>query len=301
MNKIISKQFTTTVVGLGNMGFPMALNLLKNRETVFGFDASNDVALKFASLSLQKTVSIEEAVAQSQFVITVLPNYKIVSSIWEQATKVAKPGTMFLDCSTIGPNDSKAMQTEAQKKGLITVDAPMSGGVKGASDGTLSFLCGCKAEHFQKAEEILSKMGKKVIRCGEHGSGAAMKLVNNICLSINMAATAESVELGRRLGLDPKIMGEVMAASTSKSWPVEVNFPIGGVVQSSASSRDFERGFSAELMLKDVNLAIDSGEETQLDMKIAKFVKKYYEKVVQDGLKNKDFSYIYQNIRDDKI
>ena len=289
-----------TFIGLGNMGFPMGQNLIKSGVKVAGFDANNQVTENFRNSGGCNFQTFESAVQESDAIITMLPNAKIVEKVWSDAFNFAKKGTYIIDSSTISPIDAKILAEKAQSKGFICADAPVSGGVMGAQNASLSFMVGTKNEDFEKISKFLTPMGKKVFNCGEHSSGQIAKICNNLCLGITMSGLSESLALGVKLGADPKVLSEIMGVSTARCWSLDTYNPIPGVLETTPSSRDYENGFSMELITKDLNIALDCANKTKLDLDLSKASQKYYETIKNEGKHNKDFSYVFQYILNNK-
>lgn len=290
----------TTVIGLGNMGFSMGQNLIKSGVKVAGFDANNQVTENFKNSGGCNFQTLESAVKESDCIITMLPNAKIVENVWSEVFNYAKKNTFIIDSSTISPIDAKNLAENAQKKGFICADAPVSGGVMGAQNATLSFMVGSKKEDFEKIKKFLNPMGKKIFYCGEHSSGQIVKICNNLCLGITMAGLSESLALGVKLGGDPKILSEIMGVSTARCWSLNTYNPIPNMMENTPSSRDYENGFSMELITKDLNIALDCANKTEMDLDLSKATENYYSTIKNEGLKNKDFSYVFQYILNNK-
>lgn len=235
--------------------------------------------------------------------ITVLPEPSHVKNVFGQilqpplvGTKVSNPDRLFIDCSTIDPASSRevANAVHTTQQGRF-VDAPMSGGVVGATAGTLTFMLGASDGEVSKVEPILLKMGKKVLHCGSQGSGLAGKLANNYLLAINNIGTAEAMNLGIKLGLDAKVLGNLINVSTGKCWPSEINNPVEGVVQGSPASRDYSGGFGISLMKKDLGLAIQAANEAGARLELGDRASEVYDAAAADeDCKGRDFSVVYR-------
>ena len=285
-----------TFVGLGNMGYNMAHNLVKGGVRVAGFDNNPAVAEKFITeFGGENYDSIESAVKDSHAVITMLPNAKIVSSVWKTAAKTAKKGTYFIDSSTISPIDTVELAKQAKEKGFIPVDAPVSGGVMGAKNATLSFMVGCEKEHFEKVKGFLHLMGKNFFYCGANSNGQIAKTCNNLCLGITMIGLSESLALGVKMGMDPKVLSDIMSVSSARCWSLDTYNPVPNVLPNAPSSRNYENGFSFELMTKDLNIALDCAKSVNLEADLSKMTLEHYEALKKEN-PSKDFSYVYQNI-----
>lgn len=287
-------------VGLGNMGLHMARNLLKTGVKVTGFDLNKEATKNFQKEGGEKEESIEDAFKNSDAIITMLPNYRAVSDVWQIAFKNAKKGTLLIDSSTISPYDVTSLSKPAKENGLIPSDAPVSGGVMGAQNATLSFMIGSDKEQFESIRELLKPMGKNFFYCGENSAGQIAKMCNNLCLAITMTGLSESLALGVKLGADPKVLSQVMSVSSARCWSLDTYNPVPGVMPNVPSSRDYENGFAIELMNKDLGIAIDCIKKLSLDTAIlSKITKEQFEKLLQANTK-KDFSYIYQHILNNK-
>ena len=235
-------------------------------------------------------------------VITVLPEPSHVRSVFADILSVTSnsgqshPSRLFIDCSTIDPTTSREVADliSSTKQGTF-VDAPMSGGVVGATAGTLTFMLGCSPTTLPIAEPILLKMGKRVLHCGDQGAGLVSKLANNYLLAISNIATAEAMNLGIKAGLDPKVLANVINVSTGKCWPSEVNNPVAGVVEGAPAGRDYAGGFGVGLMKKDLGLAIEAAREAGATLVLGEKAGEVYKKVSEDeGCKGRDFSVVYR-------
>ncbi len=209
------------------------------------------------------------------------------------STPLGKP--VFVDCSTIDPSTSRGVGAEVANAGGVFVDAPMSGGVVGATAGTLTFMVGCPADLVPTVEPLLMYMGRRVLHCGDQGAGLSAKLANNYLLAINNIGTAEAMNMGVQWGLDPTVLASVINVSTGKCWPSEVNNPVAGVVPTSPANRDYAGGFGISLMRKDLNLAISAAVEAGTKLALADSAKTLYETAEKDEkCKGRDFSVVYR-------
>ncbi len=242
-------------IGLGNMGGPMAANLVKAEHRVTGFDlvpASLDQA-RADGITIAK--SGRDAVAQADVIVTMLPAGKHVLSVWADILPAAKPGTLVIDSSTIDVESARKAHAMAAERGLLSLDAPVSGGVGGAKAATLTFMAGGSAEAFARAEPILSRMGKRVVHCGEAGAGQAAKICNNMILGISMIGVAEAFVLAEKLGLSHQALFDVASTSSGQCWSLTTYCPVPGPVPTSPANNGYKPGFAAALMLKDLKLA----------------------------------------------
>lgn len=289
-----------TFIGLGNMGFPMGQNLIKGGIKVAGFDADNQVTEKFRNSGGCNFQTLESAAKESDMIITMLPNAKIVQNVWSEVYNYANKDTLIVDSSTISPLDAKSLAQQAQEKGFTCADAPVSGGVMGAQNATLSFMVGTKKQDFERISKFLGPMARKVFYCGEHSSGQINKICNNLCLGITMAGLSESMALGVKLGADPNVLSEIMGVSTARCWSLDTCNPIPGIMENTPSSRNYENGFSNELITKDLNIALDCADKTGMDLDLSKKTQNYYNTLKNEGMNNKDFSYVFQYILNNK-
>lgn len=253
-------------IGLGNMGGPMALNLVAagHAVTVFDLDAAALARLQQAGATVAD--SAVAAVTGADFVISMLPAGKHVAAVYLDADTGILPHisgeALIIDCSTIDVATVKQVATAATAAGIAMIDAPVSGGVAAAAAGTLTFMCGGDAAHVTRAESVLKDMGKAVFRAGDHGAGQVAKMCNNMLLAVHMAGTAEALQMGVNNGLDPAVLSEIMLASSGRNWSLEVYNPYPGVMPNAPASNDYQPGFMVQLMVKDLNLAIDNSDET---------------------------------------
>jgi 3-hydroxyisobutyrate dehydrogenase len=211
----------------------------------------------------------------------------------------AKKGTYFIDSSTISPIDAQEYARQLKSKGFIAADAPVSGGVMGAQKATLSFMIGCEKEHYEKVKNFLEPLGKNFFYCGDNSYGQVAKICNNLCLGITMAGLSESLSIGVKLGIDPKVLSDIMAVSSARCWSLDTYNPIPSIMPNVPSSRDYENGFSMELITKDLKIAMECAEKVHLEPKLSLITLEQYE-TLKKYYPNKDFSYIYKWINDDK-
>lgn len=296
------------------MGYNMARNLqakLAASDTLRIYDINTELVQKFAQetkglgngAAVTIAKDVRDAAEDSETTITVLPEPSHVKKVFSQivepslsTSQVSNANRLFIDCSTIDPASSrevaKTVQTSSQGQ---FVDAPMSGGVVGATAGTLTFMVGCPAESLSKVEPILLNMGKKVLHCGEQGAGLSGKLANNYLLAINNIATAEAMNLGIRWGLDPKVLANLINVSTGRCWPSEVNNPVEGVIPASPANRDYQGGFGISLMKKDLGLALKAANEAGARLELGDRAKEVYDTVEKaEDCAGRDFSVVYR-------
>ena len=272
-------------IGLGNMGAPMAANLAKAGHEVTGFDLA-----PFEVEGLARAATAAEAAAGRDCVVTMLPNGAILASVMAEIAPAADKGACLIDCSTVDVASARAAHQSAAEHGLLSVDAPVSGGVGGAAAGTLTFMCGGSDEAFAKAAPLFDIMGQKAVHCGEGGAGQAAKICNNMILGATMIATCEAFGLADKLGLDRAKMFDVVSTSSGYSWTMNVYCPAPGVGPQSPADNGYKPGFAAELMLKDLNLSQQAAEEADAFTPMGARARELYEEFVADDGKGMDFS-----------
>ena len=260
-------------IGLGNMGGPMAVNLVKAGHSVTGFDLSSASCEQARNDGMSIAGSTVDAVRDAGVIITMLPAGKHVLSVWTDILPSVKEGTLLIDCSTIDVESARKVHRLAGERGLQSLDAPVSGGVAGAKGATLTFMAGGAKEAFDRAEPILSRMGRKVVHCGEAGAGQAAKICNNMILGISMIGVAEAFVLGEKLGLSHQALFDVASTSSGQCWALMNHCPVPELVPTSAANNGYKPGFAAALMLKDLKLAqqaaLASGASTPLGAEAA--------------------------------
>ena len=273
-------------IGLGNMGAPMAHNLAKAGHTVFGFDTQN-VSVEMVEL----VPTARDCAEKAEVVITMLPNGKILQSVADQTIKYMKKGSIFLDCSTVDVSSAKIVAKISNDYKIISLDAPVSGGIGGAKEGTLTFMVGGADEGFIKAKELFDVMGQKAVHCGVSGNGQSAKICNNMILGATMIATCEAFALADKLGLDRQAMFDVVSTSSGYSWSMNTYCPAPGVGPQAPSDNDYIPGFSSDLMLKDLTLSQMAAEDVNADTPMGELAMKLYKTFVeQENGSGKDFS-----------
>ena len=287
---------TIAFIGLGNMGGPMAANLVKAGHRVLGFDLVAELRETAAKTGVEMGTSLAAIVAEADSVITMLPHGKAVLAVWSDALKAAKAGAMFIDSSTIDVDSARKAHEMAKGAGFASVDAPVSGGTGGAAAATLTFMCGGAAEAFERARPILEKMGKKIVHCGTAGAGQAAKICNNMILGVTMIATAEAFVLGEKLGLSHQALFDVASTSSGQSWSLTSYCPVPGPVPTSPANRDYAPGFAAALMLKDLKLSQDAAASASAHTPLGAAATQLYAQFAQD-FAGTDFSGIIKMIR----
>jgi 3-hydroxyisobutyrate dehydrogenase len=287
---------TIAFLGLGNMGGPMAANLVKAEHTVRGFDLVP--ALKAAAEGNGATVfdSGAEAVAEADVVITSLPSGAIVRACYAEVLPVARPGTLFIDTSTISVDDARTVNAEATAHGHQQIDAPVSGGVKGATAGTLAFMVGGDDAAVERARPVLEPMAGKVIHCGGSGNGQSAKLCNNMVLAVQQIAVGEAFVLAEKLGLSAQSLFDVITGATGNCWSVHTNCPVPGPVPTSPANNDFKPGFATALMHKDLGLAMAAVNSTGSTAPLGTHAAEIYAKFNTDHA-GQDFSAVIELLR----
>ncbi len=249
---------TIAFLGLGNMGGPMAANLVKAGHTVRGFDPVPEAVKTAQDNGIETFPAAIEAVSAAEVVITMLPNGGIVKKLYDDILPATPTGALFIDSSTISVDDAREIHRLASEHGFAQVDAPVSGGVKGAVAGTLAFMVGGEDEAFAAARGTLDPMAGKIIHCGAAGAGQAAKVCNNMVLAVQQIAVGEAFVLAQKLGLDDQALYDVITGATGNCWAVETNCPVPGPVPTSPANNDFKPGFATALMNKDLGLAMDA-------------------------------------------
>lgn len=287
-------------IGLGNMGGPMAINLVKAGYVVSGFDVSASTMEYFAANGGRAAGSVEEAIEGATVVISMLPAGRHVEGLYQGEdglfTKL-KPGTLVIDCSTIAAHTASTVGAAAQAAGIRFIDAPVSGGTAGAAAGTLTFMVGGTAANVAAAQPLFACMGKNVFHAGDIGAGQTAKACNNMLLGILMAGTAEALALGVKNGLDPAILSEIMGKSSGRNWALELYNPWPGVMENVPASRDYSGGFMSELMLKDLGLAEETALHSHAANPMGALARNLFEQHVAAGNGKLDFSSIVNYFR----
>jgi 3-hydroxyisobutyrate dehydrogenase len=286
-------------VGLGNMGLPMAGNLVKAGYVVVGFDAVAAQVGKLSAIGGFAAASVAAA-AQADAIITMLPAGEHVRDVYGREGGViaaAAPGTLLIDSSTIDVATAREVAVSAAGKGLAMVDAPVSGGVAGAEAGTLTFMVGGPDAAFARARPILEAMGRTIVHAGAAGTGQAAKICNNMILGVSMIAVSEAFLLAEKLGLDPQRLFDIASKSSGQCWSMTSYCPVPGPVPTSPANRGYQAGFTAAMMLKDLKLAQDAARDTQAVTPLGAAAAELYEKFTGRGDGVKDFSGIVEFLR----
>lgn len=282
---------TIAFIGLGHMGGGMAANLAKAGHDVRAFDLSADALSAAQANGCLAAASAADAVADADVVVTMLPAGKHVAQVYgETLLTGAKPGTLLIDCSTIDVATAREVAAQAEAKGLIAVDAPVSGGIAAANGGTLTFMVGGSADAFARAQPVLADMGKAVIHAGGNGAGQAAKICNNMILGATMAVTTEAFNLAAALGLDAQAFYDIASVSSGQSWSLTSYCPVPGVGPETPADRGYEGGFAVALMLKDMRLALDAAQAGGTAVPVASIAAERYQALADAGQGSKDFS-----------
>lgn len=289
---------TVGFVGLGRMGAPMAANLVKAGHRVRGFDLVPELVAAAGDFGIEAACSATEAAEEADVVITMLPQGRHVRELYrEQGLLATRPGTLFIDCSTIDVADSRTVHEAVQEAGMRGVDAPVSGGVVGAENGTLTFMVGGGETEFAEAEPLLAAMGSRAVHCGGPGAGQAAKICNNMILGVSMIAVSEAFVLGESLGLSHQALFDVASTASGQCWALSVNCPVPGPVPTSPANRDYRPGFAGALMAKDLGLALGAVEAHGVDAELGRHAAEMYAAFAEEGGGDEDFSGIVRTIR----
>lgn len=292
---------TIAFIGLGNMGGPMACNLIKAGYQVNAFDLS-DLALKTVTdAGAQKSESATSAIEGASIVISMLPAGQHVESLYlgdDGLFKKIAPGTLVIDSSTISPETSRKVAAAARGSDIRFLDAPVSGGVAGATAGALTFICGGAVRDYNDARPVLEAMGKNIFHAGENGAGQVAKICNNMLLSILMCGTSEALALGQKNGLDPRVLSEVMKQSSGGNWVLNGYNPWPGVMENTPASNQYQGGFMVDLMSKDLGLALDNAVANKAAIPLGSLTRNLFQLHGQQGYGKLDFSSIQNFYRD---
>jgi len=287
-------------IGLGNMGVPMAANLVKAGHELSGFDLVAANLARAEALGVAGRESVAEAVRDTQVVFSMLPAGKDVLSVYAQALPAARPGALFVDCSTVDVDAARAAHAMAAERGMPSLDAPVSGGTAGAQAGTLTFMCGGDDAAFAAAETVLAPMAGRVVHCGGAGAGQAAKICNNMLLGISMIGVAEAFVLAEGLGLSHQAFFDVASTSSGQCWSLTSYCPVPGPVPASPANRDYAPGFAASLMLKDLGLAQAAAGSAGAATPLGAAAAELYAAFNAAGHAQRDFSAIIAFIRESR-
>ena len=286
-------------IGLGHMGGGMAPNLAKDGHEVRAFDLVSEAVQKAAGAGCTAAASAAEAVRDADVVITMLPAAKHVRAVYhDDVAPNAKPGTLLIDCSTIDVQSAREVGEGLTSQGFDFVDAPVSGGIAAAAGGSLTFMVGGTDDLFERARPFLEPMAKAVIHAGQLGAGQAAKICNNMILGATMIATCEAFVLAQKLGLDPRVFFDIASKASGQSWSMTSYAPVPGVGPDTPADHDYEGGFAAALMLKDLKLAMEAAQQAGAYTPMGGQAEELYQRFVDRGGGSKDFSGIIKMIDD---
>jgi 3-hydroxyisobutyrate dehydrogenase len=290
-------------IGLGNMGAPMAQNLIKAGFSLTVFDLVKDAVNQLVKNGATAAASASDAVNGADVVITMLPASKHVEGIYlgpeGLLTEIASKA-LVIDCSTIAADSARKVARAAADRGLAMIDAPVSGGTGGAIAGTLTFIVGGEPTDLERARPLLEKMGKNIFHAGAAGAGQVAKIANNMLLGIAMAGTAEALALGVANGLDPKVLSEIISKSSGRTWAIELYNPWPGVMENVPSSKGYAGGFGVDLMLKDLGLAAEAAVSTQSVIALGELARNLFAMHSAQGSGKLDFSSIVNLVKRDE-
>ncbi len=292
---------TLAFIGLGNMGGPMAVNLHRAGHRVTAFDLDADALAKAREQGLRTAASAAKAVEGAAVVVSMLPASRHVEALHlgdDGLLARLAAGTLVIDCSTIAPASAQKVAKEAAARGHAMIDAPVSGGTAGAAAGTLTFIVGGEAATLDRARPVLQAMGRNIFHMGGAGAGQVAKLCNNMALGVIMAVTGEAIALGAAHGLDAKVLSQMMAVSTSRSWATEVCNPWPGVLENAPASRGYTGGFGSDLMLKDLGLAVEAALGVGATIPLGEMARNLYAMNRQAGRGGLDFSSVVKVLSD---
>ena len=292
----MTELFTIAYLGLGNMGGPMSANLITAGHTVRGFDPVPAAVAAAAAHGAAVFDSAADAVADADVVISMLPNGEVVKRCYAEVLPAARAGALFIDSSTISVNDAREVHSLAQSHGFPQLDAPVSGGVKGAVAGTLAFMGGGDESAVQRARPVLEPMAGKIIHCGSAGAGQAAKVCNNMVLAVQQIAVGEAFVLADKLGLSAQSLFDVITGATGNCWAVHTNCPVPGPVPTSPANNDFKPGFATALMNKDLGLAMDAVASTGSTAPLGTHAAEIYAEFISSDASHagKDFSAVIE-------
>ena len=283
-------------IGLGNMGLPMAQNLAKAGHEVTGFDALPAARDAAAEAGLTIGESNAQVAEVAEIVILMLPNGQIVKAVAEEVLSALPKGSLLIDCSTIDVSSAKDLHEMANSAGVLSLDAPVSGGVGGAAGGTLTFMVGGSQDAFEVGAPYFEIMGQKAVHCGYGGSGQSAKICNNMMLGISMIATCEAFAMAEKLGLSQSALFDVVSTSSGSCWSVNTYCPVPGVGPQSPADNDYKAGFAAALMLKDMDLSQQAAGSVDAATPLGEHATQLYKQMVDEGQGGADFSAIIHHL-----
>lgn len=282
-------------IGLGNMGNPMARNLLQAGHSVVGFDVVTASLEKFTAAGGRGAPTIAEALAGADLVITMLPSSPQVRQVYTGANGVLAhvgKGVTLIDSSTIDPHTAREVASAAKSQGNPMLDAPVSGGTGGAEAATLTFMVGGEHSDFERVKPVLAAMGKNIAYCGTAGNGQVAKICNNLILGISMIGVSEAMNLGASLGIDPNVLAGIVNTSSGRCWSSDTYNPFPGVLPNAPAARGYTGGFGVDLMLKDLGLAVDAARQSKQSILLGGLAQQIYQQWSHMGEGSKDFSSI---------
>ena len=291
-------------IGLGNMGGPMAANLIKAGHQVTAFDFVQAALDTFVEAGGIAASSAMDAIKDAQVVVSMLPAGKHVAGLYlgsEGLLANLTKGSLVIDSSTIDVETARRVGVEAKKLGIHFVDAPVSGGTAGAKAGTLSFIVGGDQTCFERAQPVLEAMGKNIFHAGDAGAGQIAKMCNNMLLSVLMAGTAEALQMGVENGLDPKVLSDIMVKSSGRNWALEIYNPVPGVMDGTPASNNYQGGFMVDLMNKDLGLALGAAQCSNSSVPMGQQASQLFKAHGDAGHGGLDFSSIYQHYSNNKV
>ena len=283
-------------IGLGNMGLPMALNLLRAGHQLTGYDLVKSQLDLFAASGGTVAPDANTATQDAEVLISMLPASQHVQGLYlgeKGLLANLKPKTLLIDCSTISPKVAQAVAANAKAKGFAMIDAPVSGGTAGAQAATLTFMVGGDTRDVERARPLLEKMGKNIFHAGASGAGQTVKVCNNMILGIQMLGTSEALRLGIANGIDPKVLSDIISKSSGRNWVLELYNPCPGVMENVPSSKGYAGGFGVDLMLKDLGLAVENADGLDSSVPLGKLAQQLYDTHSKAGNGQLDFSSVF--------
>ncbi len=271
-------------IGLGNMGAPMARNLIKAKKNLMGFDISP------SNVEEIPLSTIESIASECGIIFTMLPDGEILKKVYKELVPICKKDTILVDCSTVDVDSALYVANQSESEGLFAMDAPVSGGVVGAENGTLTFMVGGEEEAYKQVEHLFAIMGQKSVLCGKSGAGQSAKICNNMILGVSMIGVCESFNLAQKLNLNWERLYDVVSTSSGSCWSVNTYCPAPGIGPESPADRNYKPGFAADLMLKDLKLARAAAESVNAPTTLGKHATEIYETFLENGGKGMDFS-----------
>lgn len=284
-------------IGLGFMGTPMANHLINKGNSLVVYDINSAAVEQFKAKGAVVASSPAEVAEKCDRVFTMVPADPYVIEVFSGSNGLltkAKKGTILMDCSTVHPNTSKKLLQLSNDAGVDFLDTPVAGAVPAANAGTLTFMCGGKADLVKKVESLLLCMGRRVIHCGDTGAGSAAKICNNMMLAISMIGTSETLALAQGLGIDPKMMTEILNISSGRTWCSDTYNPVPGIMENVPSARDYKPGFKVELIAKDLGISQSCASLTDAPTPMGALALSIYKAMTNNGHGERDFSYAYQ-------